>query len=47
MKIVLRESCLNNEIAQKIWSQNLNNQYDWILRLWSILMFQSWLEENK
>jgi asparagine synthase (glutamine-hydrolysing) len=29
-----------------IWDQHLSGQYDWTDRIWSILMFQSWLEQN-
>lgn len=29
-----------------IWNQHLSGKYDWTDRIWSILMFQSWLEKN-
>lgn len=28
------------------WRQHLSGRFDWTGRLWSILMFQAWLEEN-
>jgi asparagine synthase (glutamine-hydrolysing) len=29
------------------WQQHLSGRYDWTPRLWSVLMFQAWLEENR
>nr|WP_202127153.1 asparagine synthase C-terminal domain-containing protein [Chlorobium phaeovibrioides] len=28
---------------RKLWAQHLSGKYDWTPRLWSVLMFQSWL----
>lgn len=28
------------------WQQHLSGRYDWTPRLWSVLMFQAWLEAN-
>ena len=35
-----------SEPIRIIWNQHLSRQHDWTDRIWSILMFQSWLEEN-
>ena len=50
---LLNESRLNQEgffyskpIRQK-WAQHLSGQRNWQYHLWSILMFQAWLEKNK
>tara|TARA_B110001450_G_scaffold239547_1_gene247511 strand:- start:1287 stop:3263 length:1977 start_codon:yes stop_codon:yes gene_type:complete len=37
---------LHYEPIQKIWHQHLSGDYDWTPRIWSILMFQAWLEEQ-
>lgn len=29
-----------------VWQQHLGGQYDWTCRLWAILMFQAWLENQ-
>lgn len=31
---------------RRIWAQHLSGRYDWTPRLWSVLMFQAWLEAN-
>ena len=31
---------------RKAWQEHLSGKYDHALRLWSILMFQAWLEEQ-
>lgn len=41
------EGYLKPELIQKIWLQHQSGNYDWTPRLWSILMFQSWLENQK
>jgi asparagine synthase (glutamine-hydrolysing) len=41
---IQREGYLNPKIVSNIWKQHLSGRYDWTSRLWSILMFQSWLE---
>ncbi|MDC0055080.1 asparagine synthase (glutamine-hydrolyzing) [Pseudomonadota bacterium] len=41
-----REGFLNAEPINKIWSEHLSGDRDWTPRLWSILMFQAWLESQ-
>lgn len=40
------EGYLNPAPVLETWKQHLDGRHDWTLRLWSILMFQAWLEEN-
>lgn len=40
------EGYLNSKLIQVLWRQHLSGRYDWSDRLWGILMFQSWLEDN-
>jgi asparagine synthase (glutamine-hydrolysing) len=42
-----REGYLNAEYIQSLWSEHLSGKRDWTFKLWSILMFQSWLDSNK
>ena len=37
---------LRSDVIQKIWSEHLNNKRDHTQKIWSVLMFQSWLENN-
>jgi len=32
---------------RRIWSQHLSKTHDWTTRLWAVLMFRAWLEENQ
>jgi len=41
------EGFLQKDYIQKIWNEHLNLERDWTNKLWSILMFQSWLENSK
>lgn len=41
------ENYFNASIVRNIWESHLNEGKDYSLKLWSILMFQSWLEINK
>jgi asparagine synthase (glutamine-hydrolysing) len=34
------------EYTHKIWSEHLSGEFDWSARLWNILMFQAWLENQ-
>jgi asparagine synthase (glutamine-hydrolysing) len=41
------EGYLNVELVRQVWQEHLSGKFDWTTRLWSILMFQSWLEDQK
>jgi asparagine synthase (glutamine-hydrolysing) len=41
-----REGYFNAKIIRQIWKEHLSGRHDWISRLWSVLMFQAWLEAN-
>ncbi len=41
------ENYFNFEIIRRIWKLHLTGKKDYSLKLWSILMFQAWLDENK
>jgi asparagine synthase (glutamine-hydrolysing) len=38
------EGYLDAELIRNTWAQHLSGRHDWTPKLWSILMFQSWLE---
>jgi len=42
-----REGYLNVAPIRQIWQQHLSGRHDWTVRLWTVLMFQAWLEENQ
>ncbi len=41
------EGYLNSEYVITIWNEHLQGKRNWTFRIWSILMFQSWLESTK
>jgi asparagine synthase (glutamine-hydrolysing) len=41
-----QEGYLNPDAIHRLWTQHLSGRYDWTTRLWSVLMFQAWLEMN-
>jgi asparagine synthase (glutamine-hydrolysing) len=43
---LLQEGYLNPAPIRATWVQHLSGRYDWTPRLWSVLMFQAWLEAN-
>jgi len=43
---LVREGYLNPSPIRETWRQHLSARYDWTPRLWSVLMFQVWLEAN-
>ena len=42
-----KEGYLNPDYVHNLWNEHLSGKRSWTFRLWSILMFQSWLEANK
>jgi len=42
-----QEGYLNPEPVLEMWRQHQSGCYDWTARLWAVLMFQAWLEENR
>jgi asparagine synthase (glutamine-hydrolysing) len=43
---LVREGYLNPAPIRETWRQHLSGRHDWTPRLWSVLMFQAWLEAN-
>lgn len=41
-----REGYLNAKPVRETWEQHLSGRRDWAARLWTVLMFQAWLEAN-
>ena len=39
------EGYLNSKLIRETWQQHLSNRYNWPQELWSVLMFQAWLEK--
>ena len=39
-----REGFLNSKIVNQIWKEHLSGKRDWSDRVWSIIIFQQWLE---
>jgi asparagine synthase (glutamine-hydrolysing) len=44
---IKREGYLNPELIQKRWSEHRQSRKNWQYPLWTILMFQAWLENSK
>jgi asparagine synthase (glutamine-hydrolysing) len=42
-----RDGYFDSEPVRRIWIEHLGGRYDWTQRLWSVLIFQSWLEHNR
>jgi asparagine synthase (glutamine-hydrolysing) len=42
-----REGYLKSAPIREIWQQHLSGRHDWTVRLWTVLMFQAWLENQK
>ena len=42
-----QEGYLKPAPIREIWQEHLSGRHDWTVRLWSVLMFQAWLEEHK
>ena len=41
-----QDGYLNSAVVRRVWSDHLQGKRDHSLKLWSILMFQAWLENN-
>lgn len=42
-----REGYFNPSPIRAVWQQHLSGRHDWTPRLWSVLMFQAWLERGR
>lgn len=43
---IIKQGFLNHKNVSKIWELHMSGNADYTARIWSILMFQSWLEQN-
>ena len=41
-----REGFFDPKIVREKWAEHLSRKYDWKEYLWSVLMFQAWLEHQ-
>ena len=41
-----QDGYLNSVVVRRVWSDHLQGKRDHSLKLWSILMFQAWLEKQ-
>lgn len=46
-KNIEHEGYFHFDYIDKMWKQHLSGRYDWSSRLWNILIFQSWLIEER
>lgn len=42
-----REGYFHPALIRKLWAEHLSGQRNWMAPLWSVLMFQAWLEREK
>ncbi|MDA9344753.1 asparagine synthase (glutamine-hydrolyzing) [Gammaproteobacteria bacterium] len=42
-----REGNLNPDYVQTLWQEHITGKRSWTFKLWSILMFQSWLDSHQ
>jgi asparagine synthase (glutamine-hydrolysing) len=42
-----REGYLNVTTIRQVWQEHLSGRHDWTSRLWTVLMFQAWLEGTR
>jgi asparagine synthase (glutamine-hydrolysing) len=47
LRRIEREGYLNPAPIETAWREHLSGRRDWTIRLWTILMFQAWLEAQK
>ena len=43
---IQKEGYLNHKVIHEIWQQHQSKRYDHSDKLWSVLMFQSWLDKQ-
>ncbi len=43
---IIKQGFLNHKSVRKIWESHISGNADYTAKIWSILMFQSWLEHN-
>ena len=43
---LIEEGYLKSAPIREIWQQHLSGRHDWTTRLWSVLMFQAWLQKT-
>ena len=46
-KRVVAEGYLNSDLISRKWQEHLSGKRDWSIQLWSVLMFQLWLENQE
>lgn len=44
---IKNEGFFNSSLILQKWTEHLNGKHNWQNHLWNVLMFQSWLEQNK
>ncbi len=44
---IRQDGFLDPVVVHKYWNQHLSGQYNWRDPLWTVLMFQSWLQKNR
>ena len=44
---IAKEGYFNAELVNCIWVEHLSGEIDWSAKLWTILMFQLWLENQQ
>ena len=44
---LIEQNILNHAVIRKAWKLHLDGSSDYTARIWSVLIFQSWLESNQ
>jgi asparagine synthase (glutamine-hydrolysing) len=45
--LIQAQGYFNSYIISELWNQHISGSHDWTTKLWTILMFQSWLVEQE